>query len=625
MTTPVEAYGGLPRSPRVVSLRDRHLEFFRGLARRAHDARLGAERDQWATVLGSEMENIRAALGWAVESGTAEIALDLAGSCTGLWQDGHWAEGRWWVGRALAMSDAPTPERVEALSAAAALNRGIAQLEAAEEGLTAARALGDAASTARVLARVGELRYAWGRPEDAVAAYEEAVRLGAGLAPAVSAVAFAQVGLAWDHVEKGDSDGARLLLRHAREALEEPGFEGALAVHLGVHAGLLASIGDLAEAERCWSQKLELEAQPGLSTARADTLLALADVKLAQSCRPEARALWGEVLRLGEASANHGDVLRVEVRLAHLDLKQADLETAAARLARAQRIVDDSDDPMDDYPENLPAILFLRSLLAQHRGDIVEAERLLEARVRGATRPALRSQALLALARLLRRCGDRPRAIALFRDAVDALEEPRWSAVSTAPSLLALAEDDPLRAWDLYEHVDAGASLAGRARVATHRGSLALELKDPDLARDQIDIGLAAARAVGFSEEVELLHQLVQAELLAGDIAAASGALERVFPRWPEVGADPASWVELVETVARVRAADGNHQRGAELLGLADAERERVFYPHDGEPIWRAALVAAAKAVVGDGVFDAAQGRGRAFDIRTELWQEAGR
>jgi len=70
----------------------------------------------------------------------------------------------------------------------------------------------------------------------------------------------------------------------------------------------------------------------------------------------------------------------------------------------------------------------------------------------------------------------------------------------------------------------------------------------------------------------------------------------------------------------------GRVERGAELLGLADAERERVVFPRVDRA--RSEVDAAAEAgrtEIDAEASEAARGRGRGMDIRTELWKEAGR
>src|SRR5581483_10281121 len=155
MTTPGDAYRGLPLTPATAALRDRHLEFFRTLARRAHDGEYGLERDLWAGVLESEIDNVRAALVWALETRQARAAMDLAASCLRLWIDGRWTEGRTWVDRVLALDGTATAERVRSLGLAADLARYGDRHRIVAENVALARQVADPRLSAEALNRLG--------------------------------------------------------------------------------------------------------------------------------------------------------------------------------------------------------------------------------------------------------------------------------------------------------------------------------------------------------------------------------------------------------------------------------------------------------------------------------------
>lgn len=99
------------------TLRHRHREFFMGLAEQAEAGFRGPEQGRWLDLIQREMDNIRAALGWSVES---EARLRLAAALWRYWyQRGPVSEGRAWLEGSLARSKGCSPEaRARALTGA---------------------------------------------------------------------------------------------------------------------------------------------------------------------------------------------------------------------------------------------------------------------------------------------------------------------------------------------------------------------------------------------------------------------------------------------------------------------------------------------------------------------------
>ncbi|HZU75474.1 MAG TPA: NB-ARC domain-containing protein [Dehalococcoidia bacterium] len=84
------------------AVRGRHAEYFRALVRSAGPDPVGADQRRWLTRLASELENLRAALRWSLDRGTAEQALWLAAGLGFFWvARGYWEEGRHWLSAAL--------------------------------------------------------------------------------------------------------------------------------------------------------------------------------------------------------------------------------------------------------------------------------------------------------------------------------------------------------------------------------------------------------------------------------------------------------------------------------------------------------------------------------------------
>jgi predicted ATPase len=122
------AWERLEASGEANELRRRHAVYYLELAEAAHKGARAAERDVWFERLERELNNLRAALGWAQETGEAEIGLRLAGALWWVWNRlGYLSEGRTWAEGLLALqesrpgSSGATAIRANALRAAGRL------------------------------------------------------------------------------------------------------------------------------------------------------------------------------------------------------------------------------------------------------------------------------------------------------------------------------------------------------------------------------------------------------------------------------------------------------------------------------------------------------------------------
>lgn len=99
----------LRNAGREAEARDRHLGYFLQLAEQGAREIRGPRQVEWADSIQDELNNLRAALEWAVSSQHTEAALCLLGALGWPWEiGGHYREARAWLERIRALPDAET-------------------------------------------------------------------------------------------------------------------------------------------------------------------------------------------------------------------------------------------------------------------------------------------------------------------------------------------------------------------------------------------------------------------------------------------------------------------------------------------------------------------------------------
>jgi predicted ATPase/DNA-binding XRE family transcriptional regulator len=325
----------------------RHAARYIALAEEAESQLRGGNQALWLDRLEGELDNLRAAMSWALRTKAVSESVRLAG---GLWLfcylRGHYAEGGEWLERALELagrSEAPglAPYCAKALLGAGMLAFLQCEYDAAtarlEKALRAYRDLGDDAGMALVLQRLGAV--ARERREYALAEslHCQSYDLYEGLGDR-SGVAWANNHLGFVAWLRGDLEAGAGRCRRARDSFHDLGDGEGLAWSL-ISLGAIAQYdGDLTGAEDLLQESLALSQRLGYREGVAWSLNQLGIVERRRGRTDRAVHL------LDESLAEHRDLgdrwrsASVLEELATVAQQRDRTEYAAFLLGAADRI-----------------------------------------------------------------------------------------------------------------------------------------------------------------------------------------------------------------------------------------------------------------------------------------------
>ncbi|MBV9582218.1 MAG: AAA family ATPase [Chloroflexi bacterium] len=244
----------------MAGVRNRHAEFFVGLATRSFAPNWEASAEQLAQVgyrrdrlehLEGDHDNFRSALGWLVANESVDAAQRLG---AGLWQfwllRNYLTEGRTWLQRILQLPGGDASTRIRLLLGAGFLafrhDAVASEGSLAEEALSLAQQVGDTAGMALALYRLGDVARASGDHVRACALLDEAINASRD-ADNASLEAFARTARGSVAMAEGDLESARAVLIDAMAGFRHGGNRYGLAVCARRLGAVLYRLGEYTE------------------------------------------------------------------------------------------------------------------------------------------------------------------------------------------------------------------------------------------------------------------------------------------------------------------------------------------------------------------------------------------
>jgi predicted ATPase/class 3 adenylate cyclase len=299
-------------------LRRRHAYYYREVAEERSSR--SPELVSWPErSLEAERDNVRAALGWALDAGEAQIGLRIAAAVWSVWPRRDLAEGRAWLERLIAAPASRQRDacRARALASLGAvtlyLGEGAAGRAALEEAVAIARELRDARLLAYAIDPLEVLLRAAGDLDAAEAVLAEGVA-SADEAGETATAAALRGRIGFIQVFRDDPDSAIRPLRDAVAALREAGETSKLVWYVASLATAEIMAKDLAAAKRDLRELLEMSHAAADPMALGAAITGLGFVASGEGRHERLARLWGVAARL-RREAGGGIVKAIRDRL----------------------------------------------------------------------------------------------------------------------------------------------------------------------------------------------------------------------------------------------------------------------------------------------------------------------
>ena len=336
--------------------REAHAVYYLALAEQAEPELDGPQQISWLQRLEREHDNLRAALSWLLEQGSAgqskELALRLAGALWRFWLiHGHLSEGRHWLERALDGSEkGRSARRAKALMGAGVLATSQDDFGQAEalcgEGLALYRELGERRGSAPCLSMLGYMAMMRSNYAQARTLLEESLQIAREVGDTGDRVLALQV-LASVLFYQGEYARAQALLEESRVLSREGGDVQSHALSLALLGLALLSQGDLARARARLEESLAASRKVGYKRTLGLSIYFLGVVTWLQGDVARARSLLEESLVFLKEVGERGRIAEVYLSQGLISLSQGDYAAARALLEESLQIARELDHKWD--------------------------------------------------------------------------------------------------------------------------------------------------------------------------------------------------------------------------------------------------------------------------------------
>lgn len=304
MLIPIQRYAReeLSNSGEIENLRNRHLTHYLALAEEANSKLRSAEENKWRKRLGTEHDNLRAALAWSLESGEIELGLRLAIALHLYWfRSGFLKEGVDWFERLLSAEDLPNLTYAMALIVAGFMNQDYGNLDQAKSyaqvGLRECEEFNNREGIARAHRLLGIIDHFEGNRETGISHLEKSLEL------------FRDIGEDWDvastllylgdaHIRSENFNRASILSQECLVLFREIGDRWGIGFSLGCCGELARKIGDHKKAMDYFLEALSLHSDQRHKVDICYLLEDIAITEIEQGNIEKAASLWGSAVSL---------------------------------------------------------------------------------------------------------------------------------------------------------------------------------------------------------------------------------------------------------------------------------------------------------------------------------------
>jgi len=319
--------------------------YFLAIAEQAFENLYTAQQQEWLARLESDHDNLRAALGWALENRNVELSARLGGALTRFWGlCGYLSEGRRWVEQVMTLFQPVLPTaavRAKVLLGAGMLawrqNEFNQAITLMEESLAISRESRDAPEISRGLQSLATVESTRGNTTRAAALLEECLARDRENGNR-EGVAYDLGTLADIAYQQGNSTQARNYYEESLALHRERDDKNSIAICLNNLGEVARLQGDYLKSVALFEEALSLFRELGVKQSLAICLASLGELRLRSGDYERARVLYREALTLQHEVDATGDMVSTLPAFAASALKTGNLERATRLYAAAEAL-----------------------------------------------------------------------------------------------------------------------------------------------------------------------------------------------------------------------------------------------------------------------------------------------